>query len=66
MSRCKVCLASSYSGLVDLLFNVPICSTCLKKFKDILKVEKIDGVEHLFLYEYNSFLREIIYLYKGR
>ena len=61
-----MCLKSSYSGLIDLLIDVPICSSCLKGMKDLFRIEKINGIEHLFLYEYNSFLREVIYLYKGR
>ena len=66
MSKCRVCLNESYQGLIDLLFNPPICAQCLNGFEDIVKVEYIDGIEHLFLYKYNSFLRELIYLYKGR
>lgn len=66
MSKCRVCHSQSYNGLVDLLFDPPVCAKCLEGFEDVFSVEYIDGVEHLFLYEYNSFLRELIYLYKGR
>ena len=66
MSKCKVCLETKYEGLLDLLIDPPLCASCLSKIKEIVKIEMIDGIEHLFLYEYNSFLREIIYLYKGR
>ena len=61
-----MCLKITYSGLMDLLCDVPICSSCIKGIKDLLKIEKINGIEYMFLYEYNNFFRELIYLYKGR
>ena len=63
---CRVCHQNSILGLNDLLFSPPICVNCLKKFKRIFKIYYINGVEHLFLYEYNDFVKELIYLYKGK
>jgi len=66
MNRCRICLSSIPRGLLDLLFNNPVCIRCLSKFKDRVRIEYIDGIEHMFLYEYDDFLKDIIYLYKAK
>lgn len=66
MHRCKICLSSEPFGLKDLLFNSPVCGKCLNHFKDKVKTEIIDGIEYVFLYDYDHFFREIIYLYKAK
>lgn len=67
-SHCLICFASLYekTSLGSLLaLNDKICDNCLSKFKKINKRMLVDGIETLFLYEYNSMLKNIIYQYKG-
>lgn len=66
-SNCLICF-SSFDDEVTFssLFTYPcICQNCQKKFHSLLYETRIDGINTLFLYEYNDFLREIIYRYKG-
>ena len=65
MSLCKVCLKEQYLGLIDLLFDPPVCINCLRSMDSILKREIIDGIEYLFIYKYNDILKDVIFSFKG-
>ncbi|MDY2888578.1 MAG: hypothetical protein SOU19_03335 [Candidatus Caccosoma sp.] len=45
--------------------NQKICFNCLNKFKIINKSIIFNNIEIHFLYEYNSFMKTLIYTYKG-
>lgn len=66
-SYCLICFHPlNDSSLHTLLtFSKVICEKCLKKFKIIHLTLNVLGVETLFLYEYNAFLKKLIYQYKG-
>ncbi len=65
---CCICFQKLYhdNSLHSLFsFSSILCEKCLKQFKIIHKYENILGIETLFLYEYNAFLKKLIYQYKG-
>lgn len=45
--------------------NQKVCLSCLKKFEVINKSILFNRVEVTFLYEYNNFIKTLIYQYKG-
>jgi Predicted amidophosphoribosyltransferases len=65
---CLICfkhLLEKY-GFYNLIFRHHcICISCLSKFKDFLIKEKIDGVEYFYLYQYNTFFKDLLFQYKG-
>lgn len=67
-NQCLICFKSfndncSLSNFFS--FNKIICNKCLSQFKILNLQVKIHGIETWFLYEYNQFLRKLIYQYKG-
>ena len=65
---CPICFKNIYEE-VDISsiisFNKVICDKCLKKFKVIDKVTTFYGVSIHYLYEYNTFLKSLLYQFKG-
>ena len=65
---CLICFKSlnedcSFSSILSL--NSTICNSCLKKFKVINKTLYISTIETKIIYEYNTFLKTLLYQYKG-
>jgi len=65
---CLICFKrlnkeSSLSSLFST--NNIICNECLSKFKVLNSHLKILGVDTWFLYEYDSFFKQLLYRYKG-
>ena len=65
---CKICfknlnVSNSFSSFLSC--KRVICDKCQKKFKDIDKHMKINGVDVWFLYEYDNNYRSLLYNYKG-
>ena len=63
-----ICLTSLFeqSSIKTLFFNNQIiCENCQKQIKKINKTQYVDGVQVWFLYEYNSFMKNLIYQFKG-
>jgi len=66
--NCLICfkpLLNKISLSYLLSFNSCVCKECKAKFKLINKKEIINNIEVTFLYEYNSFAKELVYKYKG-
>lgn len=67
-SYCLICfkLIGQEISLTNLFsLNKKICDHCFKQFKVIDKEEQINHVSTWFLYEYNHFIKSLIYQYKG-
>ena len=65
---CLICFKSLFENvsLHTLIFpNHLICEECKNKFKRINHIDYINGVKVTFLYEYNQFMKDLIYQYKG-
>ncbi len=65
---CLICFGPIYGkNSLNFFLSKPqiICMSCKSKFETIKKEEIINGVNVLFLYNYNGFARELIYKYKG-
>ena len=64
---CKICFKPIEQNTFHSLFfkNATICHDCLLKFGPVLKSFKIDNVECLHLYFYNSKIQEMLYQFKG-
>ena len=69
MSICKVCFKDLDNEIyVNDLFNIKphnICNNCYQKFQLIMNEYKIQNIKIFIAYRYNSFIKEIIYKYKG-
>lgn len=66
MNNCKVCFSSiKNQGMNALIKNRSICQKCYNEFEVIYKYEKIEEVDTLFLYNYNDYLKKLIYQFKG-
>ena len=67
-NQCLICF-KDFNNEISLsnLFSSQkiICQNCLKKFKILNLTCKFNNVETTFLYEYNDFIRKLIYQYKG-
>lgn len=66
-SICKVCFkeieCNSYHSLLSN--NNCLCHSCFQKLKAIDRKFVIEGIEGIVLYDYNEFLKEILYKLKG-
>ena len=65
---CLMCFKSlfEYVSIKTLIFpNKYLCDHCKSKLKEINQVEYILGVKVKYLYEYNQFMKDMIYQYKG-
>lgn len=65
---CLVCFKSLFedSSIKTLINpNKYLCDNCKSKLKRIDKNEYILGVNVTYLYEYNQFMKDLIYQYKG-
>ena len=64
---CKICFRPiEQSSFHSLLYKNPtICHDCLLEFGPVLNTFKIDDIECLHLYFYNSKVQEILYQFKG-
>lgn len=65
---CLICyksLNNSNSLKSILSFNNIICTSCQKQFKVLNLITTINGIETWFIYEYDAFLKKLIYQYKG-
>lgn len=65
---CLICFKAlnedcSFSSLLNL--NSTICNSCLNKFKVINKTIYVSTIETKILYEYNNFIKTLLYQYKG-
>ena len=67
-NNCLICFNSLYEEIsIKSIFSINqcICDRCLDKFISINKIQFINGVETLFLYNYNDFFKTLLYQYKG-
>ena len=67
-STCLICfknLNDDVSLFSLFSFNKILCDNCQKQFKKIDKIEPINDIETLFLYEYDEFMKTLIFQYKG-
>ena len=66
-SRCKICFKEINWGSIWFFTHkeVSVCDECFKKMGIIDEETKIDGINALILYEYNEYIREILYKFKG-
>ena len=67
-NNCLICFNSLYEEIsIKSIFSINqcICDRCLDKFISINKTQFINGVETLFLYNYNDFFKTLLYQYKG-
>lgn len=63
---CKVCFEEiKENSFHNFLLDLPICYSCLKKMNPIFKSFKIDGIKGLSIFNYNDFIKKLIYQYKG-
>ena len=65
---CLMCFKSLFEDVCikSLIFpNKYLCDHCKSKLKEINQVEYILGVKVKYLYEYNQFMKDMIYQYKG-
>ena len=65
---CLMCFKSLFEDVCikTLIFpNKYLCDHCKSKLKEINQVEYILGVKVKYLYEYNQFMKDMIYQYKG-
>ena len=67
-NTCLICF-KNLNDAVSLFslfsFNKILCDNCQKQFKKIDKIELINEIETIFLYEYDEFMKSIIFQYKG-
>lgn len=67
-SNCLICFKSlnDDTSLFSLFsLNNLICNNCKRNFKPINKIEYVNNIETLFLYEYDDFFKSLIYQFKG-
>ncbi len=63
---CKVCFEEiKENSFHNFLLDQCICYSCLKKMNPIFKNFKIDGIKGLSIFNYNDFIKKLIYQYKG-
>lgn len=66
MRYCKICFAPiKREGINSFFVNNSICQKCFNEFEVINHYEKIDGIGTFFIYNYNNFLKKLIYQFKG-
>lgn len=65
--HCLICFANSQSELSFSFFfqDERICDSCKKQFSILMEEQKIADIPTLFLYEYDNFLKSLIYRFKG-
>lgn len=66
-NSCLICFKDLNEdiSISNLFFNNIICDNCLSSFKILNKTKEFFGINVLFLYEYNNFMKQLIYKYKG-
>lgn len=57
---CKICFKP-----VDEVKRSSICSGCFNKFEGLYETMNVEGVKLYSIYEYNDFIRQLIYQLKG-
>ena len=65
---CLMCFKSLFEDVCikSLIFpNKYLCDHCKGKLKEINQIEYVLGVKVKYLYEYNQFMKDMIYQYKG-
>lgn len=63
---CKICFKPiKQKSLYTLLNNGLICDDCLSRFSPKFRKFKVDDVKALTLFDYDVFMRELIYKFKG-
>ena len=66
MGCCKVCFEQiKKQGLNSFINEGNICQKCYNNFDVIFHKQIIDGIEVLSLYDYNDFLKNILFQFKG-
>lgn len=71
MKLCKICLKQLTLDEEDNLFSflhpqIHICASCLNELKPVLKTIVFQGVELTYIYEYVSFIQDLLFLFKGQ
>ncbi len=71
MELCKICLKQLTLDEEDNLFSflhpkIHICASCLNELKPVLKTIVFQGVELTYIYEYVSFIQDLLFLFKGQ
>ena len=67
MKRCLICFEDLYKGVSILdyfSFNDCICGNCRSKMQISLKEKKIEDLEILTLYEYDTFMESLLFQFK--
>ncbi len=63
---CKVCFNELKPDSFHYFLNdLPLCYSCLKKMNPIFKDFKIDNIKALTIFNYNDYIKKLIYQYKG-
>lgn len=66
--QCLICFGELMKdvSLYHFIYHPPICLKCLRSFKIIDRVFKLDGFSIRILYEYNDFFKKLLFQYKGQ
>lgn len=66
MGRCKVCFSEIKTEGINSFFRKDtICQKCYNGFDVLFKIEKIENIDVLFVYQYNEVTKKLIYQFKG-
>ncbi|MCD8195017.1 MAG: hypothetical protein LUD22_01790 [Coprobacillus sp.] len=63
---CKICFQPvNETNLYNILNATPLCHTCLKQFNPVFKKGKIDSYKFEYIYNYDDFIKDLLYKFKG-
>lgn len=66
MPICKICFNSIEESMHSIIHkNVSICHKCFNRLMPQLKKFYVDGVEALYLFNYDQTVQELLYQFKG-
>ncbi|MDR0831732.1 MAG: hypothetical protein LBM99_02410 [Bacillales bacterium] len=65
---CKACFKTFIPLSLENVFENRekcLCKHCYEQMNPNITIKRIKGIEHMFLYEYKSYFRELLYRFKG-
>ena len=67
MNYCKICFKEVKDITWFNLLNEKtcICNKCFSKMKPSIRVRRAEGFLHISFYEYNNYIKTLLYQYKG-
>lgn len=67
MNYCKICFNQIRDITWFHLINGKccVCSKCFNKMKPSVRIRKAEGFIHISFYEYNDYIKSLLYQYKG-